>query len=286
MSILRGKPQKPWIGSSKLSKTSQSSKVLIISRQMSVQWICAQQGLFFQEVSKRINALSKEDRELVLRKVIIEVTEDQVTPEDLEGAFAAWKELGFRLAYDDTIGEKVCEMLAKKGINFHTPADLEPILGHFSHLKVDIDWAGYAIFLSHPSYSGKPALKAEVLSHARDEDMIYIPQGPGLKNTGYRHSVMLEEFAKWTMNMIIREKPICIELSVSQDDENNALALSKLEKLGLDIFGAHQASFSFQGGPTGAKAFQPNVLAMDATDEPVKYPEFTEKPDLLPIAGA
>jgi len=221
-------------------------------------------GPLFQEVSKRINALSEEDRELVLQKVIIEVTEDQMSPEDLEHAFEAWKELGFRLAYDDTTGEKVCEMLAKKDMNFHTTTELEPILQHFSLLKVDIDWAGYAIFLSHPSYSSRPALKAEVLCHARDEDLVYVPQGPGLKNTGYKHSVMLEEFAKWSMDMITRGKPICIELSVSQDDENNALALSKLKGMGLDIFGVHRASFSFQGGPTGAKAFQPNVLVTDA----------------------
>merc|ERR1719346_843584 len=59
-------------------------------------------GPLFQEVTKRINALSEEDRELLLRKVIIEVTEDQAPPEDLECALEAWRELGFQLAYDDT----------------------------------------------------------------------------------------------------------------------------------------------------------------------------------------
>merc|ERR1719362_1560840 len=156
---------------------------------------------------------------LVLQKVVIEVTEDQEQPEGLEHAFEAWKDLGFRLAYDDTTGEKVCEMLAKKGMNFHTPAELERVLEHFSCLKVDIDWAGYAIFLSHPSYSSSPVMKAEVLSHACEKDLVYIKKGPSLKNTGVAHSTLLEEFAGWATTMITQGKLICIELSINQDDE-------------------------------------------------------------------
>lgn len=221
----------------------------------------------FQEVSKRINALCKEDRKLLLEKVVLEVTEDQLPPEGFELALKAWKTLGFQLAYDDTMGELACKMLEKHGSNFHTPAALEPILEHFSLVKADIDWAGYAIFLSHPSYNSRPAMKAEVLCHARDKNLVHITQGPGLKNTGIPHSTLLGEFAKWATSMISRGKQICIELSVSQDDENNAFALSKLKDLGLDIFGAHRAYFSFQGGPIGAKAFQPDVLAMSAVDK-------------------
>lgn len=218
-------------------------------------------GPLFKEMSKRINALSKEDRALVLGKVVLEVTEDQLPPENIEPALEAWKDLGFRLAYDDTIGEVACKMLGNHGTNFHTPAELEPILKHFKNVKVDIEWAGKAIFLSHPSYNNRPAIKGEILCHARDEDLVYIPQGPTLKNTGIAHSTLLAEYAKWGIAMINCGKHICIELSVSQDDENNAFALDKLKNLGLDIFGTHRASFSFQGGPTGAKAFQPDVLA-------------------------
>jgi len=223
-----------------------------------------ERGPFFQEMSKRINALCKEDRELVLGKVVLEVTEDQLPPEDLEPALQAWRDLGFRLAYDDTIGELACEMIGNHGTNFHTPAALEPIIEHFNMVKVDLDWAGYAIFLSHPSYNSKPALKAEILCHARDADLVYKPKGPGLKNTGIAHSTLLGEFTRWVMAMISCGKQICIELSVSQEDDNNALALNKLKDLGLDIFGAHRASFSFQGGPIGAKVFQPDVLAKGA----------------------
>ena len=36
--------------------------------------------------------------------------------------------------------------------------------------QVDIDWAGYTVFLSHPAYSGRTGLKEEVLRRAREEE--------------------------------------------------------------------------------------------------------------------
>lgn len=207
-------------------------------------------GPLFQAVSKRIDALCKEDREVVLGKVVIEVTDGELPLDHLDLALEAWKNLGFRLRYDA-----------------HVPAALEPIVRHFSFLKVNIDWAGLAIFLSHPSYNMSSAMKAEILCHAHDNDLVYIPQKPGLENTDISHSAVLGEFANWATAMITCGKPICIELHVNQNDENNAFALTKLKDLGLDIFGAHRASFLFQGGPTGVKAFQPDVFAMGAFNE-------------------
>lgn len=219
----------------------------------------------FQEVSRRCAALSEADRKLLQRMLVIEVTEDQVITTDLVPSLKAWQEdLGFRLAYDDTIGQLASEVLDKKGQNYHTTVALEPLLEHFGMVKVDIEWAGYALFLSHPSYSSRPAVKAEVLGHARDEDELYIPQGPGLKNTHATHSGLLTEFAAWVKDMMAQSRHICIELTVRQDDESNAFALGKLKEMGLDIFGAHQDFFCFQGGPTGAKAFEPAVLAEGA----------------------
>jgi len=107
-----------------------------------------------------------------------------------------------------------------------------------------------------------------VLHHARDEDLVYVPQGPCLRNTDMAYSTLLAEFANWAFEMMDLGKKICIELSVNPKDENDAFALEKLYDLGLDIFGTHRASFRFQGGPTGAKAFEPAVLAEAAVVAP------------------
>jgi len=224
-------------------------------------------GPLFQKVRDRINALCETDRMLLLTKILIEVTEDQSEVEDLESALKEWKDLGFKLAYDDTIGEDARNMLELRGTNFHTPTELRPVLKYFSVVKVDINWAGFAIFLCHPSYNTKSQLKTQILCHAREKDLIYILQGQDLKNTGIAYSTLLAEFVNWALEMISVGKTICIELSVKQDDENNAFALNKLKDRGLDIFGTHRDYFSFQGGPTGAKAFQPDVLAMSFVAE-------------------
>merc|ERR1712003_402600 len=128
-------------------------------------------------------------------------------------------------------------------------------MGHW--LKVDIEWAGYMIFLSHPAYNSRAQIKAEILAKAQEEDTVYVPAGPSIKSTGVKFSDMLKEFAAWVLEMISKDHCICIELTVVPTDTNNAFALSKLKDLGVDIFGSHHGAFRFQGGPTGAKAFTP-----------------------------
>jgi hypothetical protein len=221
----------------------------------------APSNALFKEVAKRLAALEHADRELLKRMVVVEVTEDQEAPEHLQESLQAWANLGFRLSYDDAVGNLAHEALGQEGKTYHTIEALTPFLWHFGNLKVDIDWAGYALFLSHPAYSRNPKLKAEVLRHARDEDQMYYLRKGALVNTNVSHSALLAEFADWALRMIALRKTICIELSVRQDDENNAFTASKLKKLGLDIFGEHQVSFSFQGGPVFDRAFQPGVLA-------------------------
>lgn len=219
----------------------------------------------FQEVSRRLAALSPNDRRLLLRSCIIEVTEDQDYPEEMPMLLTAWQDLGFRLACDDVIGELACQALEKQGQNFHTTDRLWPFLHHFTWLKVDMEWAGYCLFLSHPSYNSRADVKSEVLSKAKDEDLVYVPAGPRLRCTGASHSSLLKEFADWVLEILKLKKDICIELSISTEDENNKYALDKLkEHYHVDIFGEHRASFRFQGGPTGPKAFQLESLMQGA----------------------
>lgn len=220
----------------------------------------------FREVKKKLFALSPEDQKLLLGLLIIEVTEDQEPSEDMSALLSTWEELGFRLACDDMIGELACEALGKRGTNFHTTEALKPYLHHFRWMKVDIEWAGFALFLSHPSYSSRSEVKQAILKKAQEEDMVYVPEGggSGLRSTGSTHSALLEEFATWAKEMIALGKQIYVELSVSPNDDNNRYALGKLKALGLDLFGEHQVCFRFQGGPTGARAFEPAALVEGA----------------------
>merc|ERR1712060_930566 len=96
---------------------------------------------------------------------------------------------------------------------------------------------------------------AEILAKAQEEDIVYVPAGPSIKPTGAKYSALLKEFAVWVLEMMAKGHTICIELTVTPTDANNMHALSQLKDLGLDVFGAHHASFRFQGGPTGARAF-------------------------------
>jgi len=225
-------------------------------------------SMVFREVSQRFKALAKEDRELLNTFLCIEVTEDQQHPQDILESFQAWKDLGFRCwSYDDTIGDKACDALGMRSENLHTTSSLKDLVGEFWLVKVDIEWAGHMIFLCHPSIGSRPALKAEVLERARQEDLVYVPQGPGLKNTLVKHSEVLAEFASWARQMISKEKHICIELTVRQEDENCAHSLRRLHELGLDIFGADSRHFCIQGGLCGAKAFEPQQLAASAEVE-------------------
>lgn len=220
-----------------------------------------------QEIWKRIEALEPEDQKLIKSTLVIEVTEDQEVPEEeLIKALTEWKAASFRLSYDDTIGDLACAALSKKGDNFHTIAALYPYVDHFAWLKVDIEWAGYMLFLSHPAYNSRAQIKAEVLAKAQEEDTVYVPAGPSIKSTDAKFSDMLKEFAEWVLEMLGKGHVICIELSVNQSDVNNLYALGKLKELGLDIFGGHQAAaFRFQGGQTGARAFTPHCFAQGAT---------------------
>ena len=216
---------------------------------------------FFGDMKMRMRALSADDQRLLLDKILIEITEDQDLI-DLD-ALRDWKEFGFKFGYDDTMGDRALQMLNKKGVNFHTPGHLRPILSYFDLVKMDIEWAGFCIFLSHPSYNSRPAIKKEILNHAQEEDEVWVPVGTVVKKTEYKHSTLSAEFADWCIDMIANGKPICIELSVSGKDPNNLFAIERLKDLGLDIFGSHKANFTFQGGPTGAKAFEPAVLAAE-----------------------
>mmetsp|Transcript_37499 Transcript_37499/g.82254 ORF Transcript_37499/g.82254 Transcript_37499/m.82254 type:complete len:429 (+) Transcript_37499:55-1341(+) len=217
----------------------------------------------FLALRRRLEELERDDSdglELLKKMVHIEVTEDEEAPPDLEDALSAWRELGFKFSYDDTMGVLAASVFGKG--NFHTTASLSSsLLEHFAWLKVDIEWAGYGIFLSHPSYSSRKELKEVVLYRAQEEDLVYRPTSSGLESTGLAHSAICREFADWSLAMIAKGKRICIELTVREADPNNAFALSRLKEMGLDIFGSLRGSFCLQGGLTGAKAFEPHVIA-------------------------
>lgn len=225
------------------------------------------EGMVFREVARRFAALAEQDRQLLRRLLCVEVTEDQEHPGALVRWLKAWRDLGFRFAHDDTIGDLACEALGLRGVNLHTTSALRPILEHFWLVKVDMEWAGRLLFLAHPSLAGRPAEKAEVLRRAREEDLVFVLRGQGLESTSVRHSAAVEEFVAWAKQMISRGKRICVELTVDARDENCAFALERCLALGLDVLGEHAAHFCFQGGPCGAKAFEAGELAGSARAE-------------------
>jgi len=94
-------------------------------------------SLIFHEVVRRLRGLPDEDRRLLLSMVCIEVCEDQEQPSDIKTSLAAWQELGFRCAYDDTISELTCKALGQPCDNFHTTHNLEPLLTHFCLAMVE-----------------------------------------------------------------------------------------------------------------------------------------------------
>lgn len=215
----------------------------------------------FKEFSQRFQRLSTADQDLLRQKLVIEVTEDQVMPSDVEYELQVWEDFGLCLSCDDVIGDLACQALGIGGQNFHTTSAIEPVLDHFRIVKVDIEWAGFALFLSHPAYHRWPDLKAQVLVHAQSKDRLHVLKGAQLRDSGMAHSALLAEFAAWALRMIGDGRLICVELTVSRGDKSTSYALRKLKELGLDIFGTHSASFCFQGGPTGPRAFEPSVLA-------------------------
>jgi len=219
-----------------------------------------------QEIWNRIANLAPDDAKLLRSVLVIEVTEDQELPEEeLIKALTEWRDASFRLSYDDTIGDLACVALSKKGDNFHTIGHLYPYVEYFNWLKVDIEWAGFMLFLSHPAYNSRAQIKADILQKVQEEDTVYVPAGPSIKSTESKFSDMLKEFADWVLEMLGKNHVICIELSVSESDMNNLYALGKLKELGLDIFGERKAMFRFQGGPTGARAFTPYCMSQGAT---------------------
>jgi len=237
------------------------------------------ESLVFQEVVNRLWALTDSDRMLLLRTVCIEVTEDQEHPHDIGASLRVWQELGFRCAFDDAMSELVLDALGKRqrtsesAAHFHTTVALAPLLTHFWLVKVDMDWAGHMLFLSHPCLGKQGApRRAEVLRRVRDEGLVYVAQGPsGLRNTNVRHAQLLTEFAAWARQVILRRKHICIELTVRRDDENCMVALEGLQELGVDILGTHASHFCFQGGLTGPKAFDPQQLAAHVMVSPCDF---------------
>lgn len=220
--------------------------------------------LVYKELVRRLGDLSTDDRELLREKVVIEVTEDQMHPDNFEITLKAWQALGFKLSYDDAIGSKASKELKssnKSAVTFHTPEVLAPLIDHFHYIKVDIDWAGYIIFLSHPSYANRADVKAKVLEHVKEKGTVMIPKGPNMIETEVTHDDLCAELADMCKVALKARKCICIELTVRADDANNAYAIEKLKGMGVDIFGEHQDSFLIQGGLTGAKAFTPEALA-------------------------
>jgi len=220
-------------------------------------------GALYAKVTERLNALVAKDKELYSSIVGVEVTEDQMGPTNIKECYKAWRELGYRLAYDDTIGDIAKKALKKDGsTNFHTISNLSDDVDLFDTVKVDIEWAGYLLFLCHPSYSFSKDKKADVLTAAREKDEVKKPAGKAcVAIDGVKHSELLREFADWALKMIEKKKIISVELSVRENDENCAYTLGKLKELKLDIFGEHKDWFCFQGGLTGAKAFSPDVIA-------------------------
>jgi hypothetical protein len=215
----------------------------------------------FKKVKARMQELSPDMRELLVQRVVIEVTEDEDAPVDEEACLQAWRGLGFQLAYDDAIGIEALAALQRMGDNFHTIDKLAPFAELYKYVKVDIEWAGWLLFLSHPAYAFGPN-KAVILEKAKTEGDVYITKGPNLVNTGFKHLALLKEFAEWAKKMVAMPRHVCIELTVRQDDPSHEYVLGLLkETFGLDIFGIHAEFFMFQGGPTGAKAFEPALLA-------------------------
>lgn len=212
-------------------------------------------------VAKKLEALSTEDRQLLVGSVVLEITEDQEYPDDIERSITAWRQLGFSFAFDDTLGDLACEALGMAGLNFNTTSRLEGLLENFCIVKADMEWVGHMIFLTHPCTAARPALREEIQRHARDEDLVYVPHGPTLRSTGVKHSAAIREFAQWAQDIIAAGKRIVVELTVRPEEGSHAFCLEMLRDAGLDIFGEHQAHFSFQGGPCGAKAFIPQQLA-------------------------
>merc|ERR1712151_1104418 len=141
-------------------------------------------GALYLRAKELVNALDARDKELYFRVGCIEGTEDQVGPPNIAECYKAWRALGYRLSYDDTIGDKAKEALKKaESSNFHTITTLSNVLDFFDTVKVDIEWAGFLLFLCHPSYSFNKEKKAEVLIAARDNDEV-------------------KEFADWALEMI------------------------------------------------------------------------------------
>merc|ERR1712151_1009099 len=89
-------------------------------------------GALYSRAKELVNALDARDKELYFRVVRIEVTEDQVGPPNIAECYKAWRALGYRLSYDDTIGDKAKEALKKDGsINFHPITRLSNELDFF-----------------------------------------------------------------------------------------------------------------------------------------------------------
>jgi len=219
-------------------------------------------GLIYQKLQAHISKLSDSDKALMLKAVAIEVTEDQKAPLKHTDHLKLWKELGFELHFDDAIGDLA--LLALKGSidkeSFHAVSMLKPMLDFFTAVKVDIEWAGYCIFLCHPAFFS-PEKKKEVLDRAKESDQITLPPKGAVE--GVSHRGLVDEFRVWALEMIKLEKQICVECTVRADDPNCSYALDMLKaaEQPLDIFGTHKKWFTFQGGLTKAKAFLPHVLA-------------------------
>eukprot|EP00931_Biecheleriopsis_adriatica_P066459 TRINITY_DN4080_c0_g1_i10.p1 TRINITY_DN4080_c0_g1~~TRINITY_DN4080_c0_g1_i10.p1 ORF type:complete len:470 (+),score=130.74 TRINITY_DN4080_c0_g1_i10:83-1411(+) len=209
---------------------------------------------------------SVEERDLV-QKLAIEVTEDQEHPENFAVHLKAWKDLGFPLHFDDGIGDLALGAIKKKpsagmavSTNFHATTVLMPLLDLFDVVKVDIEWAGFAVFLCHPAFNNEEK-KHEVLERARNSDQVTLP--PGKPVEGASHRDFVDEFRKVCLQLIEKGIPICLECSVREDDPNCMYVLDMLKRAEepLDIFGKHAKHFEFQGGLTKAKAFEPGILA-------------------------
>ena len=64
-----------------------------------------------------------------------------------------WKDPGFRLAYDDAVGDLACIARGKKDKQIHRISALNDVVDYYTFVKFDIVWAGSCLYLSQPLYA-------------------------------------------------------------------------------------------------------------------------------------
>ena len=119
------------------------------------------------------------------------------------------------------------------------------LLPYVGQIKLDMHWAKY-IFLSAPMWT-QQVRDAALLSAQQDQ----------ILDQGGSYSELLAEFVDFCLRKASNVQ-IVIELTVTLLD--NAYALERLRKEGLDIFGEHKERFLIQGGLSFAAAPRSDLL--------------------------